>query len=70
MDETIRIELNGKEHEVRRGATLADLLASLEFQPAQVAVERNRELVPRARHTQTVLRAGDAIEVVTLVGGG
>jgi thiamine biosynthesis protein ThiS len=35
-----------------------------------VAVERNREVVPRARHGETLLVAGDRLEVVTFVGGG
>jgi sulfur carrier protein len=35
-----------------------------------VAVERNREVVPRALHESTVLSPGDRLEVVTFVGGG
>ena len=35
-----------------------------------VAVERNRDVVPQSRHAETVLAAGDELEVVTLVGGG
>jgi sulfur carrier protein len=35
-----------------------------------VAVEINLEVVPRAQHRETVLNAGDRVEVVTLVGGG
>jgi len=35
-----------------------------------VAVEVNLEVVPRAEHGEAVLRDGDRVEVVTLVGGG
>jgi thiamine biosynthesis protein ThiS len=35
-----------------------------------VAVERNLQIVPRARHGETALADGDRLEVVTLVGGG
>ena len=35
-----------------------------------VAVERNREIVPRAQHATTLLAAGDRLELVTFVGGG
>jgi thiazole synthase len=35
-----------------------------------VAIELNRDLVPRARHADTSIQDGDELEVVTLVGGG
>ena len=66
----LEIVLNGKPRQLSEGATLADLLAELNLQPAYVAVEVNMELVPRGRHSQHVLREGDRLEVVTLVGGG
>ena len=45
-------------------------LSELGLKPEQVAVEVNRELVARARRAEHPLRPGDAIELVTLVGGG
>ena len=62
--------LNGENRAIDTGATIADLVASLGIDRKQVAVERNREVVPRAEHDTTVLRDGDRIEVVTFVGGG
>jgi len=50
--------------------TLAVLLQQLDMKPKYVAVERNLELVPRGRHAECVLQAGDQLEIVTLVGGG
>lgn len=61
---------NGREMEVRAGATVADLLDYLGLTGRPVAVEVNREVVPKNKHAQRVLAAGDRIEVVTLVGGG
>jgi thiazole synthase len=49
---------------------VAALLRHLELRPERVAVELNRELVPRGRHAETPLGEGDELEVVTLVGGG
>lgn len=46
------------------------LLGQLGFAGQRVAVERNREVVPRAEHDSTELRDGDRIELVTFVGGG
>lgn len=64
------IQFNGQPRTVSAEATVAALLVELELRPAYVAVEINQELVPRGHHAQRVLRDGDQVEVVTLVGGG
>lgn len=66
----IAIRLNGEERPVPEGRTVRDLLDDLGFKGRAVAVEINRELVPKRMHPQTTLRDGDVVEVVTLVGGG
>ncbi|HVJ69778.1 MAG TPA: sulfur carrier protein ThiS [Caulifigura sp.] len=68
--ETITISVNGQTREVPRGMTVSALVAELKLPWKFVAVERNRDVVPRARHAETVLETGDQLEVVTLVGGG
>src|SRR4051812_25002855 len=67
----LMLSVNGAPHAVPAEAmTVAELLAQLGVDAKRVAVEVNRELVPRSRHAQTRLAAGDEVEVVTLVGGG
>jgi len=66
----MQILFNGEPRETADGATIAALLAQFELTPSRVAVEVNYDLVPRERHAAHVLRPGDRIEVVTLVGGG
>ncbi len=66
----MKIELNGEARELRPGTTVAELVRALGLRPEQVAVERNRSLVPRSEHERTALAEGDRLEVVTLVGGG
>jgi len=66
----LNINVNGQEREVRDGSSIADLLESLGLAAPQVAVEHNREIVPRARYTEQRLAEGDRLEVVTFVGGG
>lgn len=66
---TISVTINGDAHAVPAGLTVRGLLAHLGV-PATAAVERNLKLVPRARHTETLLAEGDRLEVVHLVGGG
>lgn len=64
------IVLNGDALALSPGTTVAALVASLGLDPRQVAVERNREIVPRATYERTELIEGDRLEVVTFVGGG
>ena len=66
----MRIVVNGEPRQVTDATTVADLLAELGLNVRRVAVEVSRELVPRARHSEHVLREGDELEIVTLVGGG
>ncbi len=66
----ITIHLNGESQEVPEGLTLAGLIEWLKFPADRLAVERNREIVPRARWAETPLQAGDELEMVHLVGGG
>lgn len=66
----MRVEVNGERHEVEPGTTVLGLLRRLGIGGGPVAVERNREIVPRALHQTTSLRDGDQLEVVQFVGGG
>jgi sulfur carrier protein len=50
--------------------TLAALIESLAMKPDRVAVELNRDIVPRDRWPQTNLKDGDRLEIVHFVGGG
>ena len=66
----LTIVLNGEPQSVPYSTTVADLVTGLGLVPAQVAVERNRDIVPRAEYARTELREGDRLEIVTFVGGG
>ena len=65
------IQVNGETRVVPRPLTVAGLLVHLQVQgTGSVAVERNKQIVPAHRHTDTPVQAGDRLEIVTLVGGG
>ncbi len=66
----MHITLNGQSRQVADATTLASLLDELGLAGRHVAVEVNRELVPRQRHAEHRLANGDQLEIVTLVGGG
>jgi sulfur carrier protein len=70
MSLTIDVVINGQPRAVNQGTSVAGLLGELGLAGKPVAVERNREVVPRALHASTLLAAGDRVEVVTFVGGG
>ena len=70
MSTSLDVIVNGDPRTVTAGTTVAGLIGDLGLSGRPVAVERNREVVPKAQHGATVLLAGDRLEVVTFVGGG
>ena len=78
--EQLEISLNGDPFAIESGYTVADLLVKISNNPkatadspqsfGAVAVELNAEIVPRDQFTTIQLKQNDAVEVVTLVGGG
>jgi sulfur carrier protein len=66
----MNVFVNGEPRDVADGATIERLLAALGVDRRRIAVEKNREIVPRAEHATTPLAEGDRVEIVTMVGGG
>lgn len=68
--EVMKIYLNGEPRELAPGSSVAALLAAADFARRRIAVEVNREIVPKSRHEQHVLHDGDRVEIVHAMGGG
>ena len=71
----MKLHINGNEGEYSPASgetslTVASLISSLGMKPDRVAVELNRDIVPRDRWPDTGLKEGDRLEVVHFVGGG
>lgn len=66
----MQILLNGTPRECAAGVTLAALLEETGYGQRRVAVEVNREIVPRSLHPECVLGEGDRVEIVSAIGGG
>lgn len=66
----MEIILNGRPHDCVDGGTLAALLIETGHAQRRVAVEVNREIVPRSQQALRVLAAGDRVEIIHAVGGG
>ena len=62
--------VNGEDRQLPTGSTISDLLRALALDQVLLAVEHNRRVVPRAEHAGARLNHGDAVEIVTFVGGG
>jgi thiamine biosynthesis protein ThiS len=67
---TVAVTINGETREVPAGLTVAGLLAHLGIAADRVAVERNLEILPRARWNDTSVEPRDRLEIVHFVGGG
>jgi sulfur carrier protein len=68
--ETIRIKVNGNEHELTAASTLEALLEVLGMSGQRVAVEVNEQVVPRSDYPDTTLHDGDDVEIIRAIGGG
>jgi thiamine biosynthesis protein ThiS len=62
--------INGEQKNYTSATTLLQLIGEIGMKADRVAVELNREIVPRARWDETVLQDGDQLEIVHFVGGG
>lgn len=62
--------VNGERREVSPGLTVAALLEQLALKPEATVVQRNNDIVDRARYGDTPLNEGDVLELVRFVGGG
>lgn len=65
----MQLLLNGAAFDAAEGTTLADLVRRVELR-GRYAIEVNGEIVPRSRYAESLLQAGDRVEVVQAVGGG
>ena len=70
MTDDLRVRVNGDELLLPQGASVTVLLDRLKVSTPRVAVERNREILPKSSYASTLLEEGDTFEVVEVVGGG
>ncbi|MBZ5574299.1 MAG: sulfur carrier protein ThiS [Acidobacteriia bacterium] len=66
----MRLQINGEGRDFPGPLSLTGLLEQLGTKADRVAVELNRQIVPREQWTQTSLGDGDQLEIVHFVGGG
>lgn len=70
MNTAIQVVINGEAREVPGNAAVTALLEQLGLDAGRVAIERNLEILPKARWHETIVQPGDRFEIVQFVGGG
>ncbi len=66
----MHLTVNGQDRAFEAPLTVEQLLVRIGMDGRRVAVERNREVVPKSRYGETALGDGDRIEIVHFIGGG
>lgn len=66
----MELKINGVLKEVQEGLTISKLLEEMKTPAIGIAVELNGEIIPRSSHKSTILKSGDVLEIVRMVGGG
>jgi thiamine biosynthesis protein ThiS len=64
------VTINGERREIPDGLNVIALLDHLGMSNGRVAIERNRDILPRGRWQDTQVESNDSFEIVHFVGGG
>ena len=66
----MNITVNGEKRSLNPEASLEDLVDALGLGGKRIAVEVNREIVPRSEYNHYKLSESDTVEIVNAIGGG
>jgi len=67
----VHLIINGKDHDdLPDGLTVAGLIAYLELPECKIAIERNRDVIPKSTYAEVVLENHDVLEIIHFIGGG
>ena len=66
----MEITLNGEKFTLETGSNIVNLIDKLDLDVDKLAIERNLEIVPKAKFAMTIIEEGDKLEIVHFIGGG
>ena len=66
----IKTVINGKEAEIKKDSTLAEVIALYKLNPERVVAEVNGNVLTRDKYADTLINSGDRVELINFVGGG
>jgi len=70
LENQVKLTINGKEKEVCSSTTVTELVRELKINAPNIAVALNCQVIPKSQYPDTLIKAGDQIEIVHAVGGG
>lgn len=66
----MEIFVNGDAVQVPESSTVSQLLVQMDVVGKRIAVEINRDIIPRSQHASHAIQPGDKVEIVQAIGGG
>ena len=66
----MHVSVNGEDYQLPEALTVAELVERVGLSNQRIALEVNREIVPRSEYGETKLHEGDRVEIVRAIGGG
>ena len=70
-DFSMNLVINGEEHhDLPESLTVQGLIVHLGLPEKKIAIERNREIVPKSTFNTAALADGDVLEIIHFIGGG
>ena len=66
----MHITINGSQENYPTDTAVSQLLNQLNLQDKRIALEINKEIIPRSEYDQHILNDGDIVEIIHAIGGG
>lgn len=66
----LKIQVNGKVEQVESGIAVRKLLEAKGINPHVVACELNLKILKRTSLDDVILKDGDILEIIQMIGGG
>ncbi len=66
----LQLTINGESKTFPRALTLSEMVEALALDPREVAIAMNQRIIARSDYSSTRLAEGDAVELVSFIGGG
>ena len=66
----MKITVNGNKMEFQEDISVQGMLEAMNNQNKMIVIEKNLEIVSKENFSQTILKEGDSIEIISFVGGG
>lgn len=66
----ITLKMNGEPFTCQQNLSVQDILDYLHLNKEHIIIEHNQEIIEYQKINQIILKQGDELELITIVGGG